>query len=50
MKESTVESLRRFKENVTEVATGYECGVIIKDFNEFKVGDILEFFKTEKVN
>jgi|TARA_B100001971_G_scaffold60997_1_gene56020 translation initiation factor IF-2 len=50
VKESTVESLRRFKENVTEVATGYECGVIIKDFNEFKVGDILEFFKTEKVN
>jgi len=45
--ESTVSSLRRFKDDVKEVATGYECGVSIKDFNNFQVGDILEFFKTE---
>jgi translation initiation factor IF-2 len=45
--ESTVSSLRRFKDDVKEVATGYECGVGIKDFNDFQVGDILEFFKTE---
>jgi len=45
--ESTVSSLRRFKDDVKEVATGYECGVGIKDFNGFQVGDILEFFKTE---
>ncbi|MBE9513321.1 MAG: translation initiation factor IF-2 [Chloroflexi bacterium] len=45
--ESTVSSLRRFKDNVKEVAAGYECGVGIKDFNEFQVGDILEFFRKE---
>ncbi len=47
--ESIVESLRRFKEDVTEVAAGYEGGVVIKGFDGFQVGDILEFFKTEEV-
>jgi translation initiation factor IF-2 len=46
--ESVVESLRRFKDDVTEVAAGYECGVGIKDFDAFEVGDILEFFRKEK--
>ncbi|MDD4985467.1 MAG: translation initiation factor IF-2 [Dehalococcoidales bacterium] len=45
--ESTVSSLRRFKDDVKEVAAGYECGLGIKDFNSFQVGDVLEFFKTE---
>ena len=45
--ESTVSSLRRFKDDVKEVAAGYECGVGVKDFNDFQVGDILEFFKEE---
>ena len=49
VEESTTESLRRFKEDVTEVSSGYECGVVVKDFDEFQVGDILEFFKTEEV-
>jgi translation initiation factor IF-2 len=47
--ESIAESLRRFKEDVNEVATGYECGVLVKDFDDFQVGDILEFYKTEVV-
>jgi len=46
--ESTVSSLKRFKDDAKEVATGYECGVGIKDFNEFEVGDILEFYRMEK--
>jgi translation initiation factor IF-2 len=46
--DSTVSSLKRFKDDVREVATGYECGVGIKDFNEFEVGDILEFYRMEK--
>jgi len=46
--ESVVSSLRRFKDDVKEVATGYECGISIKDFENFEVGDILEFFRTEK--
>ncbi|MFC2070521.1 translation initiation factor IF-2 [Chloroflexota bacterium] len=46
--ESTVSSLRRFKDDVREVTTGYECGVGLKDFNDFEVGDILEFVRTEE--
>jgi len=48
--ETMVSSLRRFKDDVKEVAAGYECGVGIKDFTEFQVGDILEFFKREKAS
>jgi len=46
--ESTVSSLKRFKDDVREVAADYECGIGIKDFSEFQVGDILEFFRMEK--
>ncbi|HEY0971017.1 MAG TPA: translation initiation factor IF-2 [Gemmatimonadales bacterium] len=47
--EGNVESLRRFKEDVREVREGFECGVGIENFNDIKVGDILEFFRTEEV-
>jgi len=50
LSESSVSSLRRFKDDVKEVAAGYECGVGIKDFNDFQVGDILEFFRREKAD
>jgi translation initiation factor IF-2 len=46
--DSTVSSLKRFKDDVKEVAAGYECGVGIKDFNDFQVGDALEFYRMEK--
>ncbi|UCH42878.1 MAG: translation initiation factor IF-2 [Dehalococcoidales bacterium] len=46
--ESTVASLRRFKDDVREVTAGYECGVGIRDFNEFAVGDMFEFFRVEE--
>ena len=45
--ESTVSSLKRFKDDVKDVATGYECGVGIQAFDEFQVGDILEFVRRE---
>ena len=48
--ESSVSSLRRFKDDVKEVAAGYECGVGITDFAKFQVGDILEFFSREKAS
>jgi len=47
--ESTVSSLKRFKDDAKEVAAGYECGVGVKRFDDYKVGDILEFFRKEKV-
>lgn len=46
--ESVISSLKRFKDDAREVAAGYECGVGIKDFNDFEVGDILEFFRIEE--
>jgi translation initiation factor IF-2 len=41
-------SLRRFKEDVNEVRSGFECGLGISNFNDVKVGDVLECFKMEK--
>jgi translation initiation factor IF-2 len=46
--ESSVASLKRFKDDVKEVASGYECGVGLKDFEDFEVGDILEFYRKER--
>ncbi len=42
-------SLRRFKDDVKEVASNYECGIGIKDFNDIKEGDIIEAFTMEEV-
>jgi translation initiation factor IF-2 len=47
--ESRVSSLRRFKEDVREVSTGLECGVGIEDFSDFQVGDVIQFYRQEKV-
>ncbi|MBI5874665.1 MAG: translation initiation factor IF-2, partial [Deltaproteobacteria bacterium] len=42
-------SLKRFKDDVKEVATGYECGIGIEGFNDIKVGDIIEAYQMEEV-
>lgn len=42
--EGTLTSLRRFKEDVREVATGYECGISLDGFSDFQPGDIIEMF------
>jgi translation initiation factor IF-2 len=47
--EGKLGSLRRFKDDVKEVATGYECGMSIENYNDIKVGDIIECFEMEKV-
>ena len=47
--EDKISSLRRFKDDVKEVATGYECGVGVEKFNDIKVGDILEAFEMVEV-
>lgn len=44
-----VESLRRFKEDAREVQSGFECGVGLMNFNDVKLGDILEVFDLESV-
>jgi translation initiation factor IF-2 len=45
-----VASLKRFKEDVTEVRAGFECGVGLEGFQEFVIGDIIELFKKERVD
>ena len=47
--QSKLASLRRFKDDVKEVGSGYECGVTISNFSDVKVGDMLEVFAVEKV-
>jgi translation initiation factor IF-2 len=47
--EGKIGSLRRGKDDVREVNTGYECGIILEDFTEFEAGDIIEAFAQEKV-
>ena len=47
--EDKISSLRRFKDDVKEVADGYECGVGLDRFNDIKVGDILEAFVMEEI-
>jgi len=44
-----IEGLKRFKEDVKEVAKGFECGVKLKDFNDIKVGDIIECYEIKYV-
>jgi translation initiation factor IF-2 len=47
--EGPLNALRRFKEDVKEVAKGYECGVSFERFNDVKVGDVIEAFALEEV-
>jgi len=47
--EDKISSLRRFKDDVREVAAGYECGVGLERFNDIKEGDVLEAFIMEEV-
>lgn len=44
-----VDSLRRFKDDVKEVSQGYECGLTIRDYRDFREGDILEIYELEEV-
>jgi len=48
--ESRISSLRRFKEDVTEVSSGFECGVGMENFNDFSVGDIIELYQKQRVD
>ncbi|HYI22982.1 MAG TPA: translation initiation factor IF-2 [Candidatus Limnocylindrales bacterium] len=45
-----IESLRRFRDDVREVETGYECGIGLADFNEIEEGDIIECFSKQMVS
>jgi translation initiation factor IF-2 len=44
-----MDSLKRFKEDVKEVTSGYECGITIHNFNDMKVGDIIESYEETEI-
>jgi translation initiation factor IF-2 len=48
--QSSIGSLRRFKDDVKEVAAGIECGVAVDGFNQFEVGDVIEAYRKELVD
>jgi translation initiation factor IF-2 len=47
--EGKIASLRRFKDDVSEVRAGFECGIGLQGYNDLKVGDVIEVFQMERV-
>ncbi len=47
--DGTLASLRRFKDDVKEVAQGYECGITIEKFQDIKVGDVIDAYVMEQI-
>jgi translation initiation factor IF-2 len=47
--DGVIGSLRRFKDDVREVREGFECGIGIENYNDLKVGDVIEAYRTEEV-
>jgi translation initiation factor IF-2 len=47
--ETTIGSLKRFKDDVREVQEGFECGILLDNFNDVKEGDILEAYETREI-
>ena len=47
--DGNISSLRRFKDDVKEVRDGFECGIGVENFNDIKVGDVLECYRKEQV-
>jgi len=47
--EGELDALKRFKDDAKEVARGYECGITIKNYNDIKVGDVIEAFIMEEI-
>jgi len=48
--DGAIDSLRRFKDDVAEVKSGFECGIGVKNYNDIKVGDQLEIYQNVEVN
>jgi translation initiation factor IF-2 len=46
--DTSVASLRRFQDDVRDVQTGFECGVVLEGFSDFQQGDVLELYHRER--
>jgi len=49
IQETKIASLRRFKDDVSEVKQGFECGILLENFNDLKIGDVIEAYIMEEV-
>src|SRR3954467_1181024 len=49
IQETSISQLKRFKDDVREVAEGFECGILLEGFNDVKEGDVLEVYETRQV-
>jgi translation initiation factor IF-2 len=47
--DTVIESLRRFNDDVREVSAGFECGIVLANFQDVKEGDVLEVYETRMV-
>ncbi len=47
--DTSISQLKRFKDDVREVEEGFECGILLENFNDVKEGDVLEFYETKQV-
>ena len=47
--EGKIASLKRYKDDAKEVAQGFECGIGIEDYNDIKIGDVIECFTMQEV-
>ena len=47
--ETTIDTLRRFNDDAREVAAGYECGIVLNNFQNIREGDVLEVYETRQV-
>ena len=47
--ETRIAQLRRFKDDVREVAEGFECGILLEGFNDLREGDVFEIYETREV-
>lgn len=47
--DGTINALKRFKDDVKEVAAGYECGISVVNYNDIKVGDVFEIYQVEEI-
>ena len=49
IRDGNINALKRFKDDVKEVAQGFECGISLEDFNDIKEGDIIECYQLEEI-
>jgi translation initiation factor IF-2 len=47
--DTTIDTLRRFNDDAREVAAGYECGIVLRNYQDVREGDILEVYETRQV-